>query len=123
MNATEPQNGNTRDVINAVSIYFTDRKDLFPAGAWFAFHRRRGEETRVCFRDGSPTSWAALMHLINTSPGRLTVDSNGLGWWPRRPDRCRLDTERLRQAIRDLLEEGEWLFDEEEIGWAQRYDF
>jgi hypothetical protein len=123
MNATEPQNGRTRGVIEAVSIYFTDRKDLFPAGAWFAFHRRRGEETWFRFHNGSPTSLAALRQLINTSPGRLTVEITGFGWWPRRPDWVHLDTERLGQAIRNILREGDWLFDDPDVGWAQRYDF
>jgi hypothetical protein len=123
MNATEPQNSNTKSVIEAVSIYFSDRNDLFPAGAWLAFHRRRGQETWIRFHNGSPTSLAALRQLINTSPGRLTVEITGFSWWPRRPDWVRLNTERLRQTIRNILREGSWLFDDPDVGWKQRYDF
>jgi len=119
MSETQP----THSTITSVSVYFTDRHDVFPTGAWFAFHRCRGDQKDVLFHTGSASTWLELQRLINTTPGRIYVYINGFEWHPHQPDFFRLDTHRLQDLIMHVLREGEWLFDDEGIGLAQRCDF
>jgi hypothetical protein len=120
----EQQRANgTKSTVTGVTVYFTDKRDLFPAGVFYAFHRQYGDEERVRFHEAFEASWDRLRRLINQAPGRLIATSSGFDWWPRTPDYFRLDVHRMRKTVRHILEEGDWQFDDPQVGRPQRYDF
>jgi hypothetical protein len=83
----EQQRANgTKSTVTGVAVYFTDKRDLFPAGVFYAFHRQYGDEERVRFHEAFEASWDRLRRLINQAPGRLIATSSGFDWWPRTPD-------------------------------------
>lgn len=105
--------------VTSVHIYFTTNTELSPHGVHFVFHRQHRGEEKILFNTGSMASWLRLSRLIDTSPGRLATAVNGLIWKPYQPDYFRLDGRRMRQTILDILQKGDWEFNDPDIRFSQ----